>query len=351
MAELREASLGLLDALERVDRSSRPIVTAVLPMLALIGDEPERAQRLFDAAGRDDDPWIRAAALMARAQLAENDGDVETTRTHLDAALEGYREVGDRWALALTLTSWGTLRTLDGALDDAAAALEEALALLAELEAGFDQLVILLRLADVRMRQGDLVAARELLASRADSAGPATGEQAALGCAAQARVAELSGDIEGAQALAAQAQRALDALPADAAGRGHGDAMVNGVLATIDLAMGDGDAAAEHLQAAYHAAVTVGDMPILAAVGVALAQALAAAAAPAAAAEVLGAAARLRGAEDLTSLDIGRLIAALREALGGDAFATAYERGRALERDAARARLDPAVLGAPSVGT
>jgi tetratricopeptide (TPR) repeat protein len=324
-------------------------VTAVLPMLALIGDEPERAQRLFDAASRDDDPWIRAAALMARAQLAENDGDVETTRAHLDAALEGYREVGDRWALALTLTSWGTLRTLDGALDEAAAALEEALALLAELEAGFDQLVILLRLADVRMRQGDLVAARELLASRGDS-GSSTGEQAALGRAAQARVAELSGDLEGAQALAAQAQRALDGLPADAAGRGHGDAMVNGVLATIDLAMGDGDAAAEHLQVAYHAAATVGDMPILAGVGVALAQALAAAGAPDAAAEVLGAAARLRGAEDLTSLDIGRLIAALREALGGDAFATAYERGRALDRDAASARLDPAVLRAPSVG-
>jgi predicted ATPase/DNA-binding SARP family transcriptional activator len=351
MTELRAASLALLEALERVDRSSRPLVTAVLPMLALIGDEPERAQRLFDAAGRDDDPWIRAAALMARAQLAENDGDVETTRAYLHAALDGYREVGDRWALALTLTSWGTLRTLDGALDEAAAALEEALALLAELEAGFDQLVILLRLADVRMRQGDLVTARELLASRAGSTGSANGEQEALGRAAQARIAELSGDLEDAQALAAQAQRALETLPADAAGRRHGDAMVNGVMATIDLALGNGDAAAEHLQAAYGAAVAVADMPILAAVGVALAQALAAAAAPAAAAEVLGAAARLRGAEDLTSLDVGRLIAALRDALGDRAFATAYERGRALDREAASARLDPAVLRAPSVGT
>ncbi len=349
--QLRSAALGLLEGLERADLTSRPLVTAALPIIALVGGQPERAEQLFDAASRNDDPWIRAGAQMARAQIAENDGDVDATRAHLAAALEGYRTVGDRWALALTLTSWGALRTLDGALDEAGAALEEALALLAELEAGFDQLVILLRLADVRMRQGDLAAARELLASNAARTAPAGGEQEALGRASQARIAELSGDLDEAVALAAMAQRALDGLPADAAGRGHGDAMVNAVLATIDLATGDGDAAAHHLNEAYRAAVETADMPILAAVGVALAQALVAAGGHEDAAEVLGAAARLRGAEDRTSIDIRRLTAELREALGEDAFAAAYARGRALDRDAASARLDPAVLRAPSVGT
>jgi tetratricopeptide (TPR) repeat protein len=347
--EDRSGAIRLLDALEGVDYTSRPLVTAVLPLLALVGGQPERAERLFEAAGRDADPWIRAATRMIRAQVAENEGDVDAMRVHLAAALEGHRAVGDRCALALTLASWGAVRTLDGALDEAAAALEEALALLAELDAGFDQLVIQLRLADVRMRQGDLDGARALLASRPPQA--AGGEQEAIARASQARMAQLAGDLDEARDFAAQAQRALDALTADAAGRGHGDALVNGVLAMIDLATGDHDAATDHLQAAYRAAVEVADMPILAAVGVAVAEALIAAGAAADAAEVLGAAVCLRGAEDLTSVDIGRLIAALRDTLGDDGFAAAYARGRALDREGASARLDPAVLRAPPVGT
>jgi hypothetical protein len=192
------------------------------------------------------------------------------------------------------------------------------------------------------MRLGDLTGARELLQTAGESG--MAGERGAIVRAAQARVALESGDLVQARAFAAEAHRMLDALPGDAASRGHGDAMVDGMAAMLDLAAGDAAAAAQCLQRAYAAGVTTGDMPIVAAIGVGIARAHDAAGDATAAAEVLGASARLRGAEDLTALEIARLRDALRAALGDDAFAAAYERGRALDREGAIARLDPSVL-------
>lgn len=85
------------------------------------------------------------------------------------------------------------------------------------------------------------------------------------------------------------------------------------------------------------------DFPILASAGVAVAAYAHALGAEQDAAVVLGAAARLRGAEDATATVIGRLIGALRTALG-DEFEAAYEKGKAMGRDEAIARLDPALL-------
>jgi len=61
-------------------------------------------------------------------------------------------------------------------------------------------------------------------------------------------------------------------------------------------------------------------------------------------AELLGVAARLRGAEDWTHPEIAALTAALRECLGETGFDEAFTRARALDRDQALARLDPARL-------
>ncbi len=61
------------------------------------------------------------------------------------------------------------------------------------------------------------------------------------------------------------------------------------------------------------------------------------------AAEVLGAAARLRGSDDRFDPPIAELTAALVRELGG-AFEESYSRGKALGRAEAIARLDPALL-------
>jgi hypothetical protein len=90
-------------------------------------------------------------------------------------------------------------------------------------------------------------------------------------------------------------------------------------------------------------------MPIVAMTGVAGAQLAARQGRPADAAEMLGAAALVRGARDEANLEIAGLTAGLREALGEDAFRAAYARGLEAERDAALARLAPTGSDAASV--
>jgi hypothetical protein len=62
------------------------------------------------------------------------------------------------------------------------------------------------------------------------------------------------------------------------------------------------------------------------------------------AAELLGAAARVRGTEDPTDPTIAELFAALPARLGEEVFAAAYDRGWSLSKEDAAKRLDPASL-------
>jgi hypothetical protein len=57
---------------------------------------------------------------------------------------------------------------------------------------------------------------------------------------------------------------------------------------------------------------------------------------------MLGAAARLRGADDPTSREIADLTEQLRATLGDPTFEQRYQQGKALDRDAATERLRPA---------
>lgn len=103
---------------------------------------------------------------------------------------------------------------------------------------------------------------------------------------------------------------------------------------------GDLDLAMTDLMASYPLAVATTDMPILAAVGVSIGWLAVALGRPTDAATVLGAAARLRGSEDRSDPLIAELTTALRAALGRD-FDEMFDRGMALDRSAAIARLDP----------
>jgi ATP/maltotriose-dependent transcriptional regulator MalT len=345
----QEMMAELLDNLDAEGLTERPLGVVVAPVLALLAGQQERADRLFGEALAHPDPWVRAMVPLARAQIAENNGDVEGTRSNLQTALAAFRDVGDRWAYGIALMSWGTLRTVEGELADARRTLEEARRLFADLNEGNDQMMLLLRLADVRAREGDFEGALELC-ERSRRQGAPGGEQAAISLAAAARL-EARTDPGRIPALREELATALDELQGhDTPGRTHGRAMMHNALAALALEDGDEAGAHEHLVAGYGAAVESRDVPILAGVGVTAAAALAHASRPRDAAEVLGTAARLRGAEDATSLDVATLSAALRGELGDDAFAEAYARGRGLAHDAAVVRLDPASLGAPVVG-
>ncbi len=331
--------VAALDQLATMDLSSRPLLGAVMPIVALFF-ESERATGLLDDARRHPDPWVRASVPLILAEVAQNEGQVDDMRVHLADANEAFHEVGDRWALAIVLSSLALLRSLDGDLDGAAGALLEAQGLLNELGAIGDGANMNLRLVDVRVRQGDLVAARAHAdALLADSDG--TDERAALAYSAQAHVAYFAGEGDEAVALVARSLEVLGSPSDRRPDRRHARAILGAVGATVERVYGDGDRARALLRAAYENAVAAKDLPIIAMVGVAVAEATAAAGRPSDAAEMLAAAAFLRGARDETDPHIAILTEALREQLGDAGFDAAWERGHALEREAAIGRLAP----------
>jgi predicted ATPase len=113
---------GVLAALERLatmDLSPRPMLGTVMPVLALFF-EAERAEALLDDARAHADPWVRASVPLILAEVAQNEGDVDEMRVRLAEADAAFHEVGDRWALAIVLSSLGLLRIFDADLEGAA---------------------------------------------------------------------------------------------------------------------------------------------------------------------------------------------------------------------------------------
>lgn len=336
---------AVLDDLDELDLSQRPVAAAAAPIMAWFSSDRPRAERLFARARASDDAWVRATVPLALAQAAENEGDVEGVRRHVEEALVAFRALGERWALATTLSALASLRMLEDDLEGAAAALEEARGLLQEVGADSDNARLLLDIAGVRWRRGDLEGARDY-ARRSRDATDVGGIESAFTGAFLARVSWRLGYEDEARELIAAALRTVERVKPGRPERRHLEAGVRASAVLIAVDDGDLDTAREHLDVAYPAAVATEDLPIAALVGVAAAAFASRAGDATAAAEILGAAARLRGAEDRTDPDIARLRAHLQETLGVDAYDAAFTAGRWQERDAALRRLDPTTVGA-----
>ena len=124
-------------------------------------------------------------------------------------------------------------------------------------------------------------------------------------------------------------------------GGDHGTAIHGVITATLAVARGELTASAQALARAYAAAVTSEDMPILALVGVGAARLALARGQYHDAAVLLGAAGRLRGAEDATDVQIADVTRRIWAAIGPAAFAEAYATGWSLDTATALARLHP----------
>jgi tetratricopeptide (TPR) repeat protein len=333
---------ALMETLEEVkdaDLSQHPLLAAVRPMLAVaIGRE--RVKELLEHSAAHPDPWVRATVPFVRVQILENEGDVDGMREALDESLRAFTEVGDRWGLATTLSELSSLRVLEGDLDGAEQALQQTQSLLAELGASDGGGMVRMRLSDVRARQGDLTGAQRMLRESLEER-ERYAEESAMIKIALAQVSLLLGELEPARALAAEALAALRSGRFGPPEQGHARAMALAGSALVAIESGELDDAQRLLREAYPVAVQTQDMPIVALVGVPIAGLAHAWGRHAESAEMLGAAARLRGAEDRTHPMIVRLTAALRQELGEAAFAAAFARGRALERDVALHRLAP----------
>jgi predicted ATPase/DNA-binding SARP family transcriptional activator len=344
--EMAARLAGQLERLEQLDDREQPLLAVLKPALAVFTQQDELAAEYLEAAQRHPDPWVHAATLLFAGAKAENEGDADATRDNLAAALRAFEAVGDRWAGALVLTLEAARRVNIGDLDGAEDAALRARAAVDELSPSAALWVMDMRLADIALRRGDLAAAREH-AGRINQDTAIGGEDRVFAEAQLAMIELVAGDLPAARrALRTPLERLQVGLPE----HGHARAVALAAQANVALHEGDLETATRILPGAHAAAVATTDMPVVAAVGLAVSELALALGDAEAAAEILGAAAVLRGGDDPAHPLILSLRARLREALGDERLTSAYRRGRAMTREEAIARTAPVVSDAPAVG-
>jgi predicted ATPase/DNA-binding SARP family transcriptional activator len=336
----RDRASRLEVALDEFEITDPPLI-AIRPMVAYFSGNVERSRELSARALASPDRWTRAATRTFRAIIAENEGDVDAMRHDLDASVDDLRKLGDRWLLGSSLACRARIRTLDGDLERAVGDFEQAGAALREIGSLDDQYFVGLRLADLYVRIGDLDKARSQLSTIFRGGSSPWAPLDMFETAMELAIARLQDDVDESDRLAATLRSGISRLPDLSPLHGHLRAVFMSNLAAYDIWRGRVESSEPLLVQAYQAAVPTRDMPIVAVVGVALAAFAEALGDHSNAAEILGAAAALRGSGDESDLEISRVTSMLRSALGAD-FDVAYGRGRAMTRDAALARLDPA---------
>jgi predicted ATPase/DNA-binding SARP family transcriptional activator len=337
---------GLAERLDAIDIEEYRVAGLVRPVYAMFVKDDKRMRRYLEQARNATDEWLSATACLMAAGMAENDGNFDEMRVCAAEALSRFRAFGERWGLSTALRTTADIRVFDGDLDGAVAAFTEASQLLAEVGHVEDLSQVQLRLAEIAARRGDLTKARQLSAaarSTVESEGSLIdrGIVAAWWAAFEARW----GDLETARPYLADAERYLAQFGPAHPAREHLEVMVAATGARIAIADGDLRTAREQALRSYRAAIGAEDRPLLAQASGATAELALALGQPERAAELLGAGAVVRGADDPTEPTALLLVPLLRGRLGDDRYEACYAAGRALARPAAIDRLDPAGLG------
>ena len=308
-------------------------------------EEADAARAVIEGLVDGPDIWLAGLTRMFRAQIAENDGDLDQVRVDVAGALECFGRVGDRWGVATALPMRALLRQYDGDLDGALADLREARAQARQFGSLSlsDEIFIDLRWIDLHMRRGDFDRATEMIVSARERAvRSATPEMIVLVNALEAALWVRIGDLDRARELIETAEAGM--VGEFPFGGDHGQALIGSVRAWVNMLSGDPAGAEEALVRAYAAAVESHDMPILAMVAVTAAGLADVHGKPGETARLLGAAARLRGTHDHTDLQVRELSRRSRAVLGDDGFSTAYGMGWELDGKTALAETDPARL-------
>ncbi|MFC4048634.1 BTAD domain-containing putative transcriptional regulator [Actinomadura syzygii] len=337
--ERHAAVISALDAADDADPVRRGRAEWLLAYAEIdLGDVAavgERIDRVLAAAETAGDAWTQAAALALRAKHAHIVGDFPALDEAGERAADLFRRLGDRWGL-LQATEWlAASAALRGDHDRAAAIHRESLAIAEELGLWTEAAGQLAWLGWNAMQRGDLAAALDLsgrglrLAVRQDA--PLTVVFARLGVAFAAR---RQGDLD-------TAERELRTIIATADRRDDGPGLplyLPGALielGRVALSRGDAAAAGRRLREAFAAAARLGAVRDTAAALDGLAAVAVAAGRPDDAALLLGAAASARESTDTLVApsdrsEIDGTAAAVRAALGGEAFDKASARGRTL---------------------
>ncbi len=325
--------------------SGHPLLVMLEPGLALASGDMERGMRAIADRLDHPDPWARAAMLLFRSLVAENSGDIATQRLSLGQALSSFRELEDRWGIAMSLAISAGLKVLDDELPAAVAEYEEATELLGELGSADDNVYLLMRAAIAYERMGDQANAARKLAQARD-----VSERD--GSASTLVMTEFA---IGQQYLRSDDRPAGLAFVREAVGRAERTPRVAPqALASMYITLADleghppDDVAFGHLARGWELATKSFDMPVVALAGVKLAELTCRGGDPALAVRLLGAADSIRGTPDRSDRDVAAVLAEARSALG-DRVDDELAAGRGLSRDEALALLAGQLPPAESV--
>lgn len=304
----------------------QPRTAMVDALLSLIAGDPAGGLAALNQCAPIADPWMRGTICLVRSMLHGGCGDLAGMRQALVDAAAGFRESGERWGLTMALTYLGAARNLLGECDHAAAALNEARGLVRELKV--DDHFQRVLLAVVRLDAGEVDIARaELLDIVADGA---VGPRLAMARIYLADLARWEGDPD-------EAARQLDSAAAALGSAGQEDALLRCGQGFLAIVTNDLVSARRHLATGLRLAAEMPDPPLVARVGVGVAQLVLRRGDAVAAAELLGAAHALRSVPDVFNRDVARLTSVLREGLGEDAYLGAYGHGQRLTHEKALA--------------
>jgi hypothetical protein len=332
--------------LAELEDQMEPLTMLTRIYIAVFGQGGTLVDELFELGRSSPDPWIRATTLSIHVMYLENNGDVDRMRSEIEEAYAAFSAIGDRWGLSSLLTVRAGIRSMDGDIEGATADFEQALAYLDQLGSTEDDMLVHLRMAGLRLRQQDFTGARgHVAAVRTGRPGkPIAMERVLLGDAALISILLAEGAVDEANERAADLRRRV---PAEARANpmyGHLITLVGAVCSMPAVLAGDLVTAEADLMRAYPAAMSTADHPLMAGVAVSVAALADALGRPQDGAEILGAAAVLRGADDHGDVSIGMVRDRLIRALGQQAYQEAYDVGRSLSQDTAAKRIDPALL-------
>ncbi|MFJ5721662.1 AfsR/SARP family transcriptional regulator [Streptomyces sp. NPDC093149] len=346
-----EAAFGRIEqATEGIDPGVHPVlelarlaaaVAVPAPRVRAATTEPPRSAT---EAPAEPEPWTRSFGLLVRGLLAMHTGDVTHAKGLLTRARTGFEELGERWGLAITLSTLGSILRLSGELSGALAMNEQATRYFREL--GMEEYTIEneVQSALLRARAGDVDGGRRQLedlldrVTRTGSAEPWA--QVRLGLARLERRAGRPGQAR------EHARIGLDEAPPGQATPSHLTALLLGVLAQMDAADGFPDDAVRRLDHPAVHLMLAWDTPVAAGIAVVTAEIELCRDRPDRAGELLGAATVLRGSDDLGDADVRRIAERATTVLGADGFSAAHTAGAAMSRSGARG-LVSAVVAAP----
>ncbi|MDP9868457.1 MULTISPECIES: BTAD domain-containing putative transcriptional regulator [Streptosporangium] len=316
-------------ALERLAPGTHPIVEMARLALAVSSGRDRAAPDVPGSPDGRADPWSRSLALLAQGVLAMNTGHAAEATEVLARALTGFEELGERWGLAITLSTLNSALQRAGEPAGAPALAERATRYFRELGMPEHTMENEVAAALHQAQAGDVDGGRRQLTDLLDQVertGSAESRaQVRLGLARLERRAGRPGPAR---------EHARAGLAEAPPGRStpHLTALLLGVLAQVDIAEGSPDEAVRRLDhPAVHLTLTW-HTPVAASIAVVAAAIELCHDRPERAGRLLGGATVLRGWDDLGDADVRMITQRATAALGAAGFAVARAAGAAMSR-------------------